>query len=114
MADCRATPAQDSSETYRQKTRTFHTAEADFATNCRRSVKIDRGPRIGSGWRRCSQAGTPLPSTHVTVIAVESPGGHVGRHRAGRVRIIAMAAAGEYFAGQRWLPDDARHRHWLR
>ena len=65
------TAAQDSSS-YRQKTRTFH-SEADFKRTAGDRVKI---VRTADRQRLAAllEAGTPLPSTHVTVIADESPG----------------------------------------
>ena len=97
------TAAQDSSS-YRQKTRTFH-SEADFKRTAGDRVKI---VRTADRQRLAAllEAGTPLPSTHVTVIADESPGATWVGTREGALRINRDGGGREYFAGQRWLPDD--------
>ena len=92
------TAAQDSSS-YRQKTRTFH-SEADF-----KRTAVDRVTIVRTADRQrlaaLLEAGSPLPSTHVTVIADESPGATWVGTRAGALRIDRNGGSREYFAGQR-------------
>jgi hypothetical protein len=98
-----ALTAQAPEKTYRQKIRTFHSAE-QFASLSGGKVQIGRRvdrARLEELLRR----GTHLPQTDVTVTAAESPtvlwiGTPHGAIRVSEPRSI------EYFAGMRWLPDD--------
>ena len=99
-----AAPAQDMSGTYRQKIRTFHTSD-DFARLTGGKVPIERrlDAKLEASLR---QAYPHLPNTQFTVIRM-GPGSEtwVGT-RAGAIRLAPGYRTREYFAGQRWLPDD--------
>ena len=89
---------------YRQKTRTFHTAD-EFARLTGGKVTILRGadPQREIALRRV--AGT-LPTSDVTVIARETDSIVWAGMPRGAVRVNGVNGSREYFAGQRWLPDD--------
>ena len=91
-------------ETYRQKVRTFHTAE-EFARVTAGKVAIDR--RIDAAQQAAlHSAYVALPHPSVTVIKA-SPGSGVWiGTREGAVRLSADYRTREYFGGKRWLPDD--------
>ena len=97
-------PAQDPSGSYRQKIRTFHTAE-EFARATSGRVTIDRG--IDATVQAAVQkAFTPLPDTDITVVkAAPSSEIWIGS-RQGVVRLHRDLQTREYFSGKRWLPDD--------
>jgi hypothetical protein len=100
-----AMPAQESApETYRQKTRTVHTA-AEFGRVTAGKVQIDR--RIDSAQLAAlHQANVQLPNPQVTVVSPASaPAIWIGT-REGAVRLSRDYRTREYFAGKRWLPDD--------
>jgi hypothetical protein len=100
-----AMPAQDSaSGTYRQKTRTFHTA-AEFARVTAGRVQIDR--RVDPAQQAAlHQAYVQLPNTQVTVVRAAPTGAIWVGTREGAVRLSGDYRTREYFAGRRWLPDD--------
>ena len=98
-------PAQDpASASFRQKVRTFHTAE-EFARAASGRVQIDRG--VDAAARAAVQnAFTPLPDTGITVVkAAPSSEIWIGT-RQGAIRLQPDLASREYFHGKRWLPDD--------
>lgn len=90
--------------TYRQKTRTFHTAE-EFARTSSGRINIQRqlDPRQHVALR---QAVLRWPTTQFTVISVESPSVTWVGTRQGAMRVSRDSQTIEYFAGARWLPDD--------
>jgi hypothetical protein len=112
--------AQQAPSTYRQKLRTFHTAE-EFAQLTRGEVKIHREASPGREPQLRRQA-IQLPVYDFTVVAHETPGGVVSHApiwmgtRYGAIRMQGglpdltsgqpTAPSREYFAGHRWLPDD--------
>src|SRR5687767_6437133 len=90
-------------ETYRQKVRTFHTAE-EFARLTAGKVSIDR--RVDSAQEAALQrAYVNLPHPSVTVIKPSPSGIWIGT-RDGAVRLSGDYRTREYFGGKRWLPDD--------
>jgi hypothetical protein len=96
--------AEQPARTYLQKTRTFHTAE-QFATATGGRVRIERSldPQLDAGLRRMP---IRLPIAEFTVAAVESPSiTWIGTPK-GAMRVRRESQAVEYFAGERWLPDD--------
>lgn len=100
----RAMDAQSAAGTYRQKGRTFHTAE-EFARRTAGKVAIDRGvdPAQEAALLR---AYVQLPHTSVTVIKASPASGVWIGTRDGAVRLSADYRTREYFGGKRWLPDD--------
>jgi hypothetical protein len=90
--------------TYRQKTRTFHTAE-EFARVTSGRVQIDR--RLDPAQELAlHRAYVQLPNPQVTVIK-PGPASTVWiGTREGAVRLSRDYRTREYFAGRRWLPDD--------
>ena len=90
-------------ETYRQKERTFYTAE-EFAraTGGRMRMEHRVDPAQEAALRR---AYVPLPVTEFTVIAASGAVTWLGT-RSGAIRLGPGYSSREYFAGQRWLPDD--------
>ena len=100
-----AVPAQqNTSPGYRQKVRTFHTAE-EFARVTAGKVKIGR--KIETAQEAAlHRAYAQLPNSHVTVIKA-SPASEIWvGTREGAVRLGPDLRTREYFAGRRWLPDD--------
>lgn len=110
--------------TYSQKTRTFHTAE-EFARMTKGKVKIIRSREaqaisttyIGTDHgivRRDPQNRqspttpflTPLPSDEITVLVYDQPAVLLIGTKEGFVVLNTMTRATRYFAGKRWLPDD--------
>jgi hypothetical protein len=91
-------------QAYAQKTRTFHSAE-DFARLSGGKVRIERqlDPQREMALRRTL---TPLPTTELTVINVQTPSVTWVGTRQGAVRLSRDNQVREYFAGLRWLPDD--------
>lgn len=89
---------------YGQKTRAFHTND-EFERMTRGRVRIQRqlDPRQLGGLR---QAFVPLPTTQFTVINVESASVTWVGTRQGAIRLSRDYQVREYFAGERWLPDD--------
>jgi hypothetical protein len=102
---CTLTAAQgQSTATYRQKTRTFHTAE-EFARTGGGTVPIQRraDPRQEAALR---QLPIHLPDAQFTVINAESASVTWIGTRQGAIRLQRDHQTVEYFTGQRWLPDD--------
>jgi hypothetical protein len=95
---------ETTSGTYRQKVREFYTA-AEFARVTAGKVQIHRSvdPAREAALHR---AGVQLPNTQLTVVTAESSSVVWIGTRAGAVRVSGGLRTGEYFAGQRWLPDD--------
>jgi hypothetical protein len=89
---------------YRQKTRTFHTAD-EFARTRAGNVQIQRrvDPQDETALR---QLPLHLPVNQFTVIGTESPLVTWIGSPHGAVRLSRDRQTVEYFAGQRWLPDD--------
>ncbi len=95
--------AQAPENTYRQKIRTFHTAD-EFGRQAGAKVRIER--RLDTvRLQELLLRGTHLPQTDVTVTAVESPSAMWIGTRRGAMRVSETGSI-EYFAGLRWLPDD--------
>ncbi len=92
---------QPASGLYLQKMRTFHTA-AEFARLTQGKVKLQRGAKA----RHLIPRDRLLPVSELTVIAEESPGVTWFGSERGATRYDARTRSVEYFAGQRWLPDD--------
>jgi hypothetical protein len=90
---------------YRQKTRTFHTADG-FARVTRGRVRIQRHLDPERHVALLRQLPTSLPTHDVTVIGEESPSTTWIGTRRGAVRLSGQYRVREYFAGGRWLPDD--------
>jgi hypothetical protein len=90
--------------TYKQKTRTVHTAE-EFTRMTGGKVGVQRqlDPKQLEPLR---EAFVQLPSTQITVIIVESPSVTWIGTRQGAIRLSRENQTREYFAGARWLPDD--------
>jgi hypothetical protein len=93
-----------SSTRYLQKSRTFHsTAEFARTTGGRVQMRTAVDPADELRIRRLP---VHLPVNEFTVIAFESPTlAWIGSAQ-GAVRVNAERRSVEYFAGERWLPDD--------
>jgi hypothetical protein len=89
--------------TYRQKTRSFHSAE-QFAALTRGHVRIER--RLDQPQLAALAMTALLPSTQVTVIHAASPTVTWVGTRQGAIRLDRTSQSRAYFAGERWLPDD--------
>src|SRR5690348_739575 len=91
-------------QTYLQKTRTFHSAEA-FAKETGGKLTVER--RLDEARLTVIRGMvTGWPVTDVTVLGPETPSGlWVGTKR-GAIRFSDGYRRQEYFAGMRWLPDD--------
>ena len=93
-----------SSATYPQKTRTFHTAaEFDQRTGGRVRVLHGVDKEVAERLRRLP---IRLPVDDVTVLGAASPDVIWAGTPEGAIRISGERHTVEYFAGQRWLPDD--------
>jgi hypothetical protein len=92
------------SDTYRQKTRTFHTSE-EFARTRGGKVQIQRRAEAQQD-AALRQLPIRLPVSQFTVIGIESPQVTWIGSPHGAVRLSRDGNTVEYFAGQRWLPDD--------
>lgn len=91
--------AQDPS-TYRQKVRTFHSAE-EFTQLTRGTVRLQRQPISLAG-----DLPRQVPVRSLTFRALESPSvTWFGTHE-GAIRFNRVASSLEYFHGRRWLPAD--------
>ncbi len=100
-----ATPAQQvTSGNYRQKVRSFHTAE-EFARLTGGKVEIDRrvDPAQEAALHRFN---VQLPHTPVTVLKASSASEIWIGTSEGATRLHRDYRTREYFAGKRWLPDD--------
>ena len=96
-----AAGAQPQEPTYRQKTRTQHTAAAVAKRPGLRMIRtLDAGKHTA-----LLKALPNLPTPDVTVIADADGVTWVGTTR-GAVRFSDGFRTREYFAGRRWLPDD--------
>jgi hypothetical protein len=97
-------PAQPAAVSYKQKTRTFHTAD-EFARLSGGKVRISRtlDSRRHASLR---QSTIKWPSIDFTAIASESPTVTWVGTRQGAIRVTRDDERVEYFAGPRWLPDD--------
>jgi hypothetical protein len=100
---------QTAPASYRQKVRTFHTADEfkRLAPGVRLHRTVD--PASEMTLRRAVPGG--FPASPFTVIAVQSNSVYWIGTAQGAVRLSVDARAGgtltkEYFAGRRWLPDD--------
>ncbi|HUF68855.1 MAG TPA: hypothetical protein VMM79_09465 [Longimicrobiales bacterium] len=90
--------------TFLQKRRTFHTA-GEFARATGGTVQIQR--RLDDQQHAAlREAVLRLPTAEFTVIAVESPDVTWIGTRQGAIRLSGARQSVEYFAGERWLPDD--------
>jgi hypothetical protein len=92
------------SSAFRQKTRTFHSADS-FARTTGGRVRVQRqlDPQQDAALRRLP---VHLPVTDITVIGVESPTVTWIGTPQGAIRLVVDRQTVEYFAGERWLPDD--------
>jgi hypothetical protein len=90
--------------TFRQKLRTFHSAE-EFAASAKQAVVLQRAadPRERIA---LLESGVRWPVLDFTVIAKESPDVTWIGTKQGAVRWTRGSTTVEYFAGLRWLPDD--------
>jgi hypothetical protein len=92
------------SGTFLQKSRTFHSS-AESGRNPRGAVRMQK--RVESvDELRIRRLPVHLPITDFTVIATESPTITWIGSAAGAVRLNTSTRTVEYFAGERWLPDD--------
>jgi hypothetical protein len=95
---------QPAAGTFVQKSRTFHPA-AESGRNPRGAVRLQK--RVESADElRIRRLPVHLPITDFTVIATESPTITWIGSAAGAVRLNTSTHTVEYFAGERWLPDD--------
>jgi hypothetical protein len=103
-----ALEAQDPppSATYRQKIRTFHSAD-EFARLTAGKVRMERRLDPGQYGKLVDlHRVLTVASTALTVLnTASSPVIWIGS-RQGAIRVMADGTSREYFAGQRWLPDD--------
>ena len=90
--------------TYRQKVRTFHTAE-EFASRTGGKVTVGRAVDT-QALLELLRTGVHLPVTTFTVLAAESPAVLWIGTQQGAIRRTREGGRLEYFAGLRWLPDD--------
>ena len=92
------------SGTYFQQLRTFHT-RSDFQQRTGGKVRIQQqnSPQEEIRIRRLP---VHLPFSEFTVVAVESPSVTWIGSAQGAVRLQTPDRRVEYFAGERWLPDD--------
>lgn len=98
-------PAQDRiAGTYLQKSRTFHSL-AEFQRLTGGAVKIQRAVDPAEELR-VRRLPIHLPVNDFTVIAAESPTLTWIGSPQGAVRLHSDTRSVEYFAGERWLPDD--------
>jgi hypothetical protein len=89
---------------YLQKTRTFHTA-AEFAAMTGGRVRLQRGLEPDAA-ARLRRSAIRLPVREYTIAASESAAITWIGSPNGAARIHDNDDRLEYFAGQRWLPDD--------
>jgi hypothetical protein len=93
-----------SGSTYKQKIRTFHTAD-EFARLTGGKVAIHRTVDVPQEMALRRAAGQ-LPVNDLTAIANESDSITWAGSSHGAVRVNRHDRSREYFAGRRWLPDD--------
>ena len=92
------------SSTYLQKSRTFYSV-AEFAQLTGGSVSVQRAANPADELR-LRRLPVHLPVNDFTVIAAESPMLTWIGSPQGAVRLHTDTRSIEYFAGERWLPDD--------
>jgi len=99
-----AAPAQPPADQSRVKTRTFHTP-SEFATLTRGRVRLQRtlNRSAAAALRRLP---IRLPLAEFTVIATNPDRTTWVATTQGAFRLVGDQHAVEYFAGERWLPDD--------
>jgi hypothetical protein len=103
MAAAGAAQSPAAPQQYRQKVRTFHSA-AEFAQQTGGRVRVER--QLDEAARvAVRMALARVPVTDFTVIVKSPSATWIGTTR-GAIRAAADFQAVEYFAGQRWLPDD--------
>ena len=96
---------QQPAATYLQKSRTFH-SPAEFARiTARRRAHADSASTPADELR-IRRLPVHLPVNDFTVIADESPTTTWIGSAQGAVRLNTATRTVEYFAGERWLPDD--------
>jgi hypothetical protein len=93
-----------SQDSYRQKIRSFHTAE-EFAKLTGGRVAMQRRVDAEQEKRLRTQPFL-LPSHDLTVVAPHPAGATWIGTSVGAIRVGGGGAAREYFFGRRWLPDD--------
>jgi hypothetical protein len=91
--------------TYRQKTRTFHTAE-EFARITAGKVPLKRSLDGRHQATIRERAPLPVDVSNFTAIAVEPSQAVWIGSRQGAIRLSRDGQQREYFFGRRWLPDD--------
>src|SRR4051812_31703448 len=92
------------SDTYLQKSRTFH-SPAEFAQLTHGAVRMQKTAKPADELR-IRRLPIHLPVNDFTVIATESPTITWIGSAQGAVRLNTATRTVEYFAGERWLPDD--------
>src|SRR3954470_22895606 len=92
------------SDTYLQKSRTFHSS-AEFAQVTHGAVRMQKTAKPADELR-IRRLPIHLPVNDFTVIATESPTITWIGSAEGAVRLNTSTRTVEYFAGERWLPDD--------
>jgi hypothetical protein len=92
------------SDTYLQKSRTFH-SPAEFAQVTHGAVRMQKTAKPADELR-IRRLPIHLPVNDFTVIATESPAITWIGSAQGAVRLNTAMRTVEYFAGERWLPDD--------
>jgi hypothetical protein len=95
---------QQSPATFLQKSRTFQSA-AEFAQTTHGAVKLQKNVKPADDLR-IRRLPVHLPVNDFTVIATQSPTITWIGSAQGAVRLDTSTRAVEYFAGERWLPDD--------
>ena len=90
--------------TFLQKSRTFLSA-SEFAQKPRGAVRLQKSVKSADELR-IRRLPVHLPVNDFTVIASESPTITWIGSTQGAVRLNTSTRAVEYFAGERWLPDD--------
>lgn len=98
-----AAPAESPGR-YRVKTRTFHTP-TEFARLTQKRVRLQRtlSPAAEAALRRLP---IRLPVAQLTAVATAPDGTIWAATPHGAFRLVGAQKAVEYFAGERWLPDD--------
>src|SRR3954454_753536 len=95
---------QAPSGAYLQKSRTFH-SPADFARLTNGALKLQKTAKPADELRM-RRLPVHLPVNDFTVIATETPTITWIGSAQGAVRLNTSTRTVEYFAGERWLPDD--------
>jgi len=95
---------QQAANTFAQKSRTFHSS-AEFAEKTHGAVKLQKGVKPADELR-VRRVPVHLPVNDFTVIATENPTITWIGSAQGAVRLNTATRSVEYFAGERWLPDD--------